>query len=179
MSTLLAKVTPHGKVINGEGFGGAPAVTAVDVAGALGMPAGGERLDNLAWQWGLAKYAFDPTAVRTVKRECIRRVIDANAGRGKSSAWLAGLAVFVLEQQLIPPVCPECNGGGMVAGKSCLRCSGSGRRSVSKRGAAARLGLSESAWRRTWEARTSDLVRAMTDWESAVQAHLHWHFGRR
>jgi len=46
---LMAKMTPHGIVISGQGFGGTPAISAMDVAGALGMG----KLARPAYLFGL------------------------------------------------------------------------------------------------------------------------------
>lgn len=174
---LLAKMTPHGLVITGGTFGGSAAITAIDVAGALGM--GG--LSYPAYQFGMLKYAGDDRA-----RANVYRLVRIAAGAmAKAEQWsitdaqIESLAALAIHEHLHCPVCSACNGCGLVAAKSCEQCLGTGRVNLSKRARAKLTGIERTEWNRRWDVRSRALWVVLANWEAELLAHLQKHFGRQ
>jgi ribosomal protein L40E len=174
---LLAKMSPHGLVITGGTFGGSAAITAIDVAGALGM--GG--LSYPAYQFGMLKYAGDDQA----RAKVYRLVLIATAATAKAERWgvtdeqIESLAALAIHEHLNCPVCGKCNGCGQVAAKSCEQCLGTGRVNLSKRARAKLTGIERTEWNRRWDVRSRAVWAVMAGWEAELLAHLQKHFGKQ
>lgn len=167
---LLAKLTPHGHLPNGEGFGGKARLTALDVAGALGMPARGRRLSRGAYLLGLAKYALDTDAavglVRIVSAELGRRAIPL-------PSTLATIAVF---EVIDASRCPACNGTGEPFGQTCEYCGGSGQIPPSIRSRARLAGIPKSTWVRKYESASREAYKYVAELENELLTHLEYQF---
>lgn len=174
---LLAKMTPHGIVITGAGFGGTVRIDMMEVAGALGM--GG--LDHSAYLFGLLKYCMDHHVIGRIER--IMRGHVAALSRayqwGLTDAQIAGMAQLAILENLHDTVCRSCNGSAQVAAKPCEACNGSGRVPMSNRKRAALVGVAETSWRRDWRDRANQCYQVVSRWDADVTAHLAEHFGAR
>lgn len=171
---LMAKMTPHGIVISGQGFGGTPAISAIDVAGALGMG----RLSRPAYLFGLLKYTGDTAAASSVYRITTEQVEALATGEGwnVSSHELAQLVGMAIRENMHAAVCPACNGSGVVAAKECGECHGIGRLATSNRERARLFGVPETTWRRQWRERADRCYRIVQAWDADVVRHLAWQF---
>jgi ribosomal protein L40E len=174
---LLAKLTPHGVTITGEGFGGHARLDAMDVAGALGM--GG--LDWRAYKFGLLKYCGDHLSLRPLD-DAMRVAIaeQSRAGRWNLTAeQISGLASLAIIENLHDRICDRCNGSGTVAAKECDKCHGTGKLPMSERRRAEIVGVPESSWRRLWKPRAAWAYAVVQQWDADVTAHLSRQFGSR
>jgi hypothetical protein len=167
----LAKLPPHGRLPNGEGFGGFTRLDPMDVAGALGMGA----LDDRAYQWGMLKWAGDHgmlVRVTNTLRHYARQAA-IRCGKRPTPDQVAGLATLAVLMGLHDAVCDRCNGSGLVAAKPCEKCCGSGRVPMSGRRQAEIVGIARETWR---EGRWSQVVAVLSGvtavWDSSIDEHL-------
>ena len=174
---LLAKLTPHGVVITGAGFGGQVEISGLDVAGALGMG----NLSRGAYLWGLLKYAGDHQALPSLTRIVRGHVfqLGKSEGWGLTDAQIVGLAQLAILENLHAKVCPVCNGCGTVAAKTCERCAGVGRVSLSKRKRAEIAGFQKDTWNRVWDRRSRETWAVVNNLEAELLAHLWRYLGGR
>lgn len=174
---LMAKMTPHGVLITGAGFGGTARLDMMDVAGALGM--GG--LDHSAYLFGLLKYCMDHHVAGRVERIMCGHV----AAMSKAFMWgltdeqIAGMARLAILENMHDTVCRTCNGSAQVAAKPCEPCNGVGRIPMSNRKRAAIVGVPETTWRREWKDKANRCYRIVSLWDAEVTAHLARQFGAR
>lgn len=171
---MLAKMTPHGPQITGEGFGGFQKLTMMDIAGALGMG----NLDHSAYLFGILKYCGDHQVMGRLDRIIRGHVyqIGKFEGWNLTDAEVRGLAALSLFENLHSPVCDRCNGSCQVAAKPCDKCSGSGRLPLSNRRRAIIAGIPEATWRRDWKVRAARCYQIVSPWDAMVAEHLNRQF---
>ena len=172
---MLAKMTPHGPQITGEGFGGFQKLTMMDIAGALGMG----NLDRSAYLFGILKYCGDHNALRPLDRIVRGHVAQI----GKLEGWMLTdaeivcLARLSLIEHIHSSVCDRCNGSCQIAAKACDKCHGCGRLPMSNRRRAEVAGIPRESWRRSWQVRAARCYEFVSRWEADVAAHLERQFG--
>jgi ribosomal protein L40E len=167
----MAKLTPHGRVPNGEGFGGFVRLDPMEVAGALGM--GG--LDARAYWWGMLKWAGDHAMLGRITRVMETYAYHASVACGKnpSDEQVVGLATLGILMGLHDEVCDRCNGSGQVAADTCGKCGGARRIPMSGRRKAEIAGIPRETWREgRWDEVAATLNRVTVDWDTAVDKHL-------
>jgi ribosomal protein L40E len=168
---LMAKMTPHGVQITGMGFGGTTNLSALDVAGALGM--GG--LSHPAYLFGLLKYCGDHQVLGRLDRIVRGYVFTL----GKAERWnltddqICGLSRLAVFENLHVRTCGKCNGSGTIAAKACDKCEGTGRLPMSNRQRATIAGIPETSFRREWKSRAQRCYGIVQNWESELITHLH------
>lgn len=148
---LLAMVTAHGVDV-GKPFGGAPALTGLDVAGAMGM-----GLDRLAAELLLVKYALDETLLGSLRVSWFMVVMErkrAECWKSDSPGRFKNLADVTLAEFLSANLCPRCGGRGEIMPlkkpQTCPLCDGARKRYPSDRAMARGVGISHEGYRRYW-----------------------------
>lgn len=167
MSTAekLALMTAHGVSI-GHIPGGAPYLTAEDVAGALGMA----HLKRGPYLLMLAKYCGDDTVLYELYNYAWFQAVDVANAKGwkpvKGKEYIRRMSVLAVDQVLKSQRCKSCKGVRWVGNTSCRRCDGSGMEAamggvkMSKE-----LDMPVSTWYATWAPRYATIANEIMFWE--------------
>lgn len=181
---LLAMMTAHG-VPSSAGVGGIPALTAQDVAAAMGMGHIPRREALLL----LVKFCDDRSHFHELWAFWFKAVMEHAISKGWRTNRRPGekrplprfkwLAEHTLQEALSDLHCQVCEGhreiafGGGVT-KECPACRGTGRRYWSQRQWAYRLRVGRGAYRRIWSHRVAWCRHEIQVWElNAI-----WHASR-
>lgn len=170
MSTaeLLSMLTVHGVQI-GKPFGGTPAITAQDVAGAMGMG----HLPDEQGALLLAKYCLDKRSKHKLWAHWLLAVMH----HARAEEWqtargqLLTLTNLSLEEALEDHVCRVCDGVGelLIDDKKvvCERCDGTGRRFKADYRLAQEMGCGRTVFRSIWKPRMLWCRRELQVWEAS------------
>lgn len=163
---LMAMMTCHGIEI-GRPFGGIPKLTALDVAGAMGMGLGADDAALL-----MAKYCHDGQQYAEARVHWFMRVMDQKAHKGWTSdqpGRFKGLADVTLDEFVGHNLCRTCRGTGQVMRQQkpvpCITCDGVGRRALTASRLARGIGISRQSYSAVWADRVEWCRRALTRWE--------------
>jgi len=163
---LLAMMTPHGVKVDGTLGGGKPTLTALDVAGAMGLG----RLTRRQALLLLVKYCDE----RHLKHELW--VIWFKHVWAKGQSWdvepsqIRLVTDISLDECIGTNVCSACRGTMFVMLNQkrldCALCNGTGRRYASERRMAAGFRCSRRQYRQVWEPRMRWAHQTLQSWES-------------
>jgi len=157
---LLALMTSHGidptKVVTG----GTPALTAQDVAGAMGMG----KLPRHEALLLLVKYCDEKSMKHELwafwfKRVMQEKVADGWKTRAGQCRFLSDLS---LDESIGTNVCSACGGSDM---GDCRMCDGTGRRYESERRLMKGFQVAEKTFRQQWLGRIAWARRELQIWE--------------
>lgn len=147
----LAMMTPHGIQI-GKPFGGVPALTALDIAGAVGMA----HLEPCQWWLLEPKYLDDWSHIHELRAWWLMQI----GNQRRAENWtckpgqMTALRDLSLEETLDPNRCRRCRGTGerLVDSKPrpCLACKGTGMRYRREEILAHGLRVSRREYRNRW-----------------------------
>jgi len=120
-----------------------------------------------------AKWGDDEAAMRNL----IAWVRVMAAGMAVEQGWevvrgqptILNLAAIATYEVVMPMVHDVCEGRGVVGFKSCPGCQGTGRKPFSSRQIQEAAGIERMAWRRHWEGRYRQIVKAVVELDAEVQ----------
>lgn len=123
-----------------------------------------------------AKWGDDAASMR----QLIAWVRVVAAGMAVEQGWevergkpvilnLAAIATFEVVSPMIHDV---CEGRGVVGFKTCTGCQGTGRKALSSRTIQESAGIERMSWRRHWEGRYRQIVRAVVELDAEVQRNM-------
>lgn len=145
-------------------------INRVELAGLL------SGLDRHETNFVLAKYRCDESAQVALMAHV--RVYAAGLAvrgkwkivRGKPIVYnMGGLAVI---EAISPGRCGRCNGTGLLSGRACATCSGTGHKTISGRARAQYVGVDEKQWRQVWKSRYEDIHSYVLQIESSAEIKL-------
>lgn len=166
VAELMAMMTPHGPK-PGHVPGGIPSLTALDVAGAMGM-------GHLKPEWAalvLVKYCGDSSPVHGLWSIWFRRLMRHKACQGWETipGQVERLSISTLDEAIGSHACRRCGGtgAGIIDGslKACPACDGLGRQYPGERQMAGALLVSRHAYRTQWAGRVDWCRRELQGWE--------------
>jgi hypothetical protein len=82
---------------------------------------------------------------------------------------ICNLAAIATYEVVMPMVHDVCEGRGHIGFKACPGCNGTGRKLLTSRAIQEASGVERMAWRRHWEGRYRQIVRAVADLDAEVQ----------
>lgn len=164
---LLAMLCPKGLQV-GQPFGGVPSLTALDIAGALGVA----HLTPFQMQLLRVKYCLEvqhaPELAQRWKAEVVAKA--RRDWRDVTEDRLYLLALYTLHEQIQYNLCGTCDGRGEfyeeLLKAECPECHGSGRSFASNVRLARMLGVSEATFRRSWTDRFAWCRRSLQAYET-------------
>jgi hypothetical protein len=120
-----------------------------------------------------AKWGNDEQAMRHL----IAWVRVIAAGMAVEQGWpvergkpvICNLAAIAAYEVVMPMVHDVCEGRGQVGFKTCNGCGGTGRKALSSRQVQEAVGIERNLWRRQWEGRYRQIVRAVVELDAEVQ----------
>lgn len=152
---LLAKLAPHGIPLGAVSLGGIPALTAHDVAAAIGMA----HLSPFQSTLMRVKYCGDETCFLDLRVIWYLLVHDLGMQLGwprpnaNGPAWMI-LAFVSLLEHCDPRRCHVCKGAKEITIDAkviqCQTCKGSGLRAISERKLAKLAGVSRQTWEQSF-----------------------------
>lgn len=164
---LLAMMTAHGIQITGVIPGGLSRLTALDVAGAMGIAHVPSHCQMLV----LAKLCLDDNAKHQAwsfwfqdRMELYHR-LDVERRPGQ----VENLCRYTLTEYLSPNACERCGGvGSLLLGelkRDCTRCRGTGKCYPGDRAMARMFDVDRRMYERVWAPRIADGRRELHRWE--------------
>lgn len=149
------------------------------------LPSGGVRLSRVelagylsglthgASLMAYAKWGQDEHAMRRL----IAWVRVMAAGMAVEQHWpvergkpvICNLAAIATYEVVMPLVHDVCEGRGQVGFKTCTGCNGTGRKALSSRAIQEAAGIERMDWRRHWEGRYRQIVKAVVALDIEVQ----------
>jgi len=110
-------------------------------------------------------------------RQLIAWVRVVAAGMAVEQGWevvrgqptILNLAAIATYEVVMPMVHEVCEGRGVVGFKTCTGCNGTGRKSLSSRAIQEAAGIERMSWRRHWEGRYRQIVKAVVELDAEVQ----------
>lgn len=120
-----------------------------------------------------AKWGQDENSMR----QLVSWVRVVAAGMAVEQGWevvrgkpvILNLAAIATFEVVMPMVHDICEGRGQVGFKTCLGCNGTGRKLLSSRQIQEAAGIERMAWRRHWEGRYRQIVKAVIELDAEVQ----------
>ncbi len=163
---LMAMMTAHGIQI-GHVPGGRPKITALDMAGAMGIAHVETRYQMLA----LAKYCLDDPAKHQAWSFWFQDRLAHY--REQRAEWKRGqidvLCSYTLEEATSANVCTRCDGVGSVLPgelrRECGRCRGTGKAYPGDSAMARLLGVDRRCLEKVWQPRIAECRRELQRWE--------------
>lgn len=157
--------------------GGIPAITADDIAHALGM-----IQHDTARLYARVKYAgevrYAEGVAGAIRSQLIRsRMIDCDLGkiwRVPRPDFLIDMGYLLLAEAVDPHTCSWCDGRAEVRPETgpvivCGACKGTGRRPMKDFDRARLMGLAKSSWSETWSQRYRDAqVETVDRWDDMI-----------
>lgn len=156
------------------GGGGLPAITGVELAGALAGLA-----DHKAWLL-LAKYAGDGRAAGKLRAYLGGEVMASTRifNDDYEPEKLAALTRMLYRDLVAPGRCRKCGGAGVhKSQRVCLSCEGTGRERVPDAARARGLEITLKAWRASYAAIHERVTYRTLSWESDGLRHLRQRLG--
>lgn len=151
------------------------------------MPAGGVPFDRLieigelhslsgdALQFAMAKYNKDYSAMSkavTALRKLSLRLAKRKGWKYSNQKVLEDAAMLAVMQHVEPlkfgHICWSCNGTGGTVNSSCQVCDGTGSRYKPDVLYASVLGVSDTAYRKTWASRVGELYNLASKWDDEL-----------
>lgn len=153
--------------------GGPPGVLPEDVAHALSKA----NVSNFGEAIGRAKYALSSEArmqcwlaIRTQVSRYLRSIDIC------SRELTDSLSSLLMYEYIDEPKCEKCQGVGertyQKRWQQCPTCKGTGARELSSHRKAAKTGIPQKTWHRTWEARYQEMAKPIIEAEQECLAKL-------
>lgn len=169
MIELLARLNNSGKFPDGSLGGGTPVISNEDIAGAC------KGLTKHAHYYALVKINGDKGALVDLRR----LHYDAIKHRAAVEGWksdtgrLAMFSALSLMEGIEPRMCSRCHGSGLQQNqKPCQQCKGHPFLGANGAKCADMMGITRSAWAKTWAPRMDDVLSDFLAFEDIVNRHL-------
>lgn len=133
----------------------------------------------------LARYAYigDESSYPEFERWFYQEVCSAAVNwrfdsEDKGKERIRRLCRFAISEIIDPQRCPNCKGRGEALGRSpvpveCTLCRGSGYKKTSERAHSRAVGVSVTAYRKTWAWRYKKAVDILHDWQGEALTHIY------
>lgn len=169
---ILKKLTPNSPQFGTTGGGHKNSLSSLDVAAALAYTG----IDELARSWVEIKYqksteeqiqVIESRVINDILLvECVRQLVNWPVDK---MIYLCDIAI---RAELLPNKCHMCNGVGHINAIECSECLGTGNIKESDTAKGKRLGMSSTAYKKTWHDREMELRLVLQGWENEADYRL-------